>query len=201
MNDPVQTPAKEDVWWSNLEGDEIGHNLHGNPPYDVEAVAERIIFAHPYAGRILDMGCGIGRLTREIADQMDTSSVLAFDISGPSIFRAAEHNSHILYWHSDGRTIPSGITGTFDLIYSITMFQHIPHDAKWNYIVQAGERLRPGGAFVFTVAVGDEPPSFLNHQLTRQELEDFASAMTNLFETVSVDHDPVTDWWWVEARA
>lgn len=202
MTDPIQTPAKEDVWWSNLEGDEISHNLHGNPPYDVERVAERLISACLYPGRILDMGCGVGRLTNHIARELDTSSVLGFDISAPSVFQAATGcPSNALYWHSDGRTIPSGITGTFDLIYSVTMFQHVPHDAKWGYIVQAAERLRRGGAFVFTVAVGDEPPTFLNHQLTESELEDFASAMTNLFETVSVDHDPVTDWWFVEARA
>lgn len=198
----IQTPAKEDVWWSNLEGDEIDHNLHGNPPYDVDAVAQRIIGSCLYPGRVLDMGCGVGRLTNHIARELDTSSVLGFDISGPFVHVAAEKspvNAH--YWHSDGRTIPDGITGTFDLIYSVTMFQHIPHDAKWSYICQAAERIRPGGAFVFTVAVGDEPPSFLNHQLTHSELEDFASAMTNLFETVSVDGPDDNGWHWVTARA
>lgn len=201
MNDPIQTPAKEDVWWSNVDLDNPV-DLHGNPPYDVGAVANRIISAHPFPGRILDMGCGVGRLTNLLAAGLHDSVVLGFDISGPSVHEAALGNpGNALYWHSDGRTIPAGITGVFDLIYSITMFQHIPHDAKWGYICQAAERIRGDGVFVFTVAVGDEPPTFLNHQLTERELEDFASAMTNLFSTVSVDGPDENGWHWVEARA
>lgn len=201
MTGPIQTTQDEDIWWSNLIGDEVDHNLHGNPPYDVASVAERIVAACLYPGRILDMGCGVGRLTNHIARELDTSSVLGFDISSPSVAAATlDSPANALYWHSDGRTIPAGITGVFDLIYSVTMFQHIPHDAKWAYICQAADRIRPGGAFVVTVAVGDEPPTFLNHQLSEKELDEFCLAMTDLFATVSVDGPDDNGWTWLEAR-
>lgn len=201
----IQTPSAEREHWDAIDRTNPV-DLHGDPPYDVERVIGRLQAAHrhPKPTRVLDMGCGIGRLTYAVAKMLPEGMVYGFDISVQNVFVAAAHippMANALYWKNDGRSIPAGITGTFDLIYSVTMFQHIPHDAKWGYICQAAERIRPGGAFVFTVAVGDEPPTFLNHQLTEQELEDFASAMTSLFTTVSVDYDEVNDWTWVVAKA
>lgn len=34
----IQTPAKEDVWWSNVDLDNPV-DLHGDPPYRMEARA------------------------------------------------------------------------------------------------------------------------------------------------------------------
>lgn len=205
MSDPIQTPAKEDVWWSNLEDDEVDHNTAGNPPYDLDKVVSRIQRAHRLAPKmVLDMGCGVGRLTNAIAKKLqgNDGTVHGFDIARPLIdIAVAASPGNALYWHSDGRSIPSALYGPFDLIYSVTMFQHIPHDAKWEYIMQAAERLHPDGVFVFTVAVGDEPPTFLNHQLSEAELDDLALAMTSLFSTVSIDGPDENGWTWVEAHA
>lgn len=195
-----QSPIDEERHWSSIDIDRPV-DLHGDPPYDVRAVCERLLGAALYPGRILDIGCGIGRLTNLVADEMPDSSVLGFDISSRNVFEAvtgAPANAY--YWHGDGRTIPAGITGTFDLVYAITVMQHIPHDAKWGYIRQAADRLRDGGVFVFTLAVGDEPPTFLNHQFTHTELEDFAAGLTDLFITVSVDGPDENGWTWVECR-
>lgn len=195
-----QTPLDEGEFWSTINLDNP-LDLHGDPPYDVGRVADRIISSTPNPARCLDMGCGIGRLTNHIATRLSDSWVYGFDISKQNVFRAVEGKpGNALYWRSDGRTIPSGITGHFDLIWSVGMLQHIPHDAKYGYISQAAERLHIGGVFVFTVAVGDAPPAFLNHQLTEHELEEMCFWMLDLFGTVSKDHDPVNDWTWLECR-
>lgn len=198
-----QSPIDEERHWSSIDIDRPV-DLHGDPPYDVERVIGRLQAAHRLAPeRVLDIGCGVGRLTNAVAKKVGVhgGTVLGFDISSRNVFEAVSGApANAYYWHSDGRNIPAGITGTFDLVYAITVFQHIPHDAKWNYIRQAADRLRDGGVFVFTLAVGDEPATFLNHQFTHTELEDFAAALTDLFTTVSVDGPDENGWTWVEAR-
>lgn len=190
----MSTPSQEAEHW-----DQVGEeDLHGVPAYDTKPVIARLQVGPQM--RCLDMGCGIGRLTNAVAWRGLDPRVYGFDISRRNIFKAAERAPHnAFYWVSDGRNIPSGITGKFDLIWSVTMFQHVPHDVKWGYIRQAAERLNPGGRLVFSYALGDEPPTFLNHQYTADEVRDLAIAMTELFDEVALDGPDDNGWNWMEA--
>ena len=193
----------EDAFWSSLEGDEIDANLHGVPPYDVGRATQRILQGVT-ARRVLDLGCGRGRLTNHIAALLgDPQQVHGVDICRPFLNRAVidaerQHLGNVHYWHNDGRRLPPGLGGRrYDLAYSITMFQHIPDDAKWGYIRQVHDRLVPGGVFVFTVAVG-EVDEFNNHQIA--DISSFCKELIEVgFHEVFRDKEPDENGWtWIQ---
>ena len=166
------TPERERAWWSSLTDQDQIDNTAGVPPYDVEAVADLI---GPPFERGLDLGCGVGRLTNHIAAAHPESTIYGVDIAQPMIDAAnrdaAERGlANVRYLTGDGRTIPLGVDGMFDRVWSITMFQHIPYEATLEYIAGVAWHLRPGGKFTFTVAVSDEPSAPFFFPMTRGRL-------------------------------
>jgi len=194
--------ASERFWWDSLEGNEIDDNTAGYPPYDVTQTASFILDAiRPISGfaRLLDLGCGKGRLTAEVAQHVPSEvEIVGVDIS-PKMIDLAKRwpDRNVLYRVGDGRNLPERC-GMFDGAWSVAMFQHIPHEAKLGYLFEVCDHLRSGATFVFTVAVGDED-MFLNHQLTEDDLTELISWMSVLFDRI-VEH-PVDEngWTWIEA--
>lgn len=197
-----QTPLDEERFWSDPSRYE-NCDFFGDPAYDLIGVAARILAAHPNPKRALDVGCGPGRLANRITHTDAKLRVFGFDISGPAVTRAAGEAYHAsgdgkpnaLFWRGNGRTIPAGITGSFDLAWSVTMFQHVPFDAQLDYIAQVRDRLRPGGVFIFTIAVSDQPPSQFFYPWP--DTDDLVEVLTGWFDEVSVEHDVVNDWMWL----
>jgi SAM-dependent methyltransferase len=193
------TADKERVWWDDADDADI----FGEPPYDVEEVAKRIIDAVAFEddhARVVDLGCGPGRLANHIATTLgDRVRIYGVDISQPLLFRAVvDSPGNAYYWRCDGRNIPTFPVRGFDAAYSITLFQHIPEDAMWGYINQVHDLLVPGGTFIFTLAHGDVD-MFLNHQT--RSLVKFGNDLSLIFDKVSVDHTPdANGWYWVTAR-
>lgn len=192
----------ERFWWENLEGDEIDLNTAGYPPYDVDAVARYILdIIGPITGfaRLLDLGCGVGRLTAQIAKMVTPEvEIVGVDISRPMIAQAKRWpDNNVLYRVGDGRTLPDR-AGQYDGVWSVAMFQHIPHDAKLTYISEVYEHLRPGAKFLFTVACGDDD-MFLNHQLDDSQLDEMLSWMSGMFDTVTRHPPDINHWTWIEA--
>lgn len=96
--------------------------------------------------RTLDLGCGIGRLTLGYG----------VDIS-PEMIERAKPGSE--YKVCDGRSIPYP-DEFFDNVFSVFMFQHIPDEAKLQYITEVRRVLRPGGRFRLQYVQGGEPGPF-----------------------------------------
>lgn len=185
----------EENWWSEAGDD----NLHGVPPYDIDEVSRIILTrcdAHP--ARVLDLGCGRGRLTNSLAQYLPEWSFHGVDISRDLLDLAvvdAKGLSNVHYWHGNGRTLPSGLGARqYDLAYSITVLQHIPHDAKWSYIREVEKRLKPGGTFTFTIAVGPIE-QFLNHQIA--DVLDFNDDLISLFHATAISEPDERGWTWV----
>lgn len=193
--------TEETRWWSSLSGDEIERNTAGHPPYDVDAAARRITQSLRTDGlnkTYLDLGCGTGRLTNRVAAMLgDRVDVCGVDVAQPLIDAAAAsaqpHVKNAAYWLGDGRQLPPGLPPRFRGGWSVTMFQHIPIDATYAYLNQIRDRLLPGSTFVFTVAVGDDPPTFLAHQIP--DLEDFAMSVAWIFDSVEADPEPDENGW------
>jgi SAM-dependent methyltransferase len=107
--------------------------------------------------RVLEIGCGIGRITRAIAGQ--AAHVVGVDVSEEMVRRARREladleNVQIL--QGNGRDLSELASGSFDACYSFIVFQHIPDpDITCEYIVEIGRVLRPGGWAVFQVS--DQP--------------------------------------------
>lgn len=108
----------------------------------------------PREMRVLEIGCGAGRVTRALAGQF--GEVHAVDVSGEMIALAMhalrDVPNAILYQNNgaDLRVIPDG--KVFDFAFSTIVFQHIPsYEVIENYVHEVARLLRPGALFKFQV--------------------------------------------------
>ena len=117
------------------------------------------ILAHyPLAGKkVLEIGCGGGRITRDLARY--ATSVLATDPDGKALAkaRAAVTAENVTF-----RQAPSGVPedlppASFDLVIYTLSLHHVPIGAMTASLEAAGRLLRPGGA-IMVLEPGAEGP-------------------------------------------
>jgi SAM-dependent methyltransferase len=103
---------------------------------------------------ILDIGCGVGRLTRPLAQ--GAARVLALDVSGEMLARARQLNAdldNVEWLHGDGESLRPIPDGSVDVCISHVVFRHIPDPAiTLGYIGEMGRVLRPGGFAAFELS-------------------------------------------------
>jgi SAM-dependent methyltransferase len=100
--------------------------------------------------RVLDFGCGVGRVLRHFAPQTAEAEFWGADIHEPSIRWLAE-NSAGIFGAVKTESFPSlpFPANHFDLIYSISVFTHVYENwAEW--LAEIRRVLVPGGLLVST---------------------------------------------------
>jgi SAM-dependent methyltransferase len=117
---------------------------------------------------VLDIGCGLGRLTRAAASRAER--VLALDVSEEMLSQARELNpelSGVDWIHGDGRTLAPIPDSSVDCCISLVVFQHIPDPAiTLGYVGEMGRVLRPGGWAAFQIS--NDPSVHRRKLLTRK---------------------------------
>lgn len=109
----------------------------------------------PARSVVVEIGCGLGRLTRLAAADFDR--VIGLDVS-PEMLRQARiqaNAANISYElvGSDGR-IPSGAE-SIDLVYAWTVFRHMSKEMFGRYLDEARRVLKPGGCLAFEALIRD----------------------------------------------
>jgi SAM-dependent methyltransferase len=103
---------------------------------------------------VVDIGCGVGRLTRVIAER--AAAAYGLDISERMLDLARHHNAHLdtVTWvQGDGVSLAGVPDGVADACVSHVVFQHIPDPAiTLGYVREMGRVLRPGGWAAFQVS-------------------------------------------------
>lgn len=103
---------------------------------------------------VVDVGCGVGRLTRTLAER--TRWVFGLDVSQKMLDLARNYNPHVrnVEWlHGDGTSLRGLGDGVCDGCFSHVVFQHIPEpEITLNYVREMGRVLRPGGWALFQVS-------------------------------------------------
>ena len=103
---------------------------------------------------VLEIGCGVGRLTRVLAAR--GASVRALDVSQRMLDKAAELNpevSNVDWILGDGSSLGRVATSSVDVCVSHVVFQHIPDPAiTLSYVREIGRVLRPGGWAAFQMS-------------------------------------------------
>jgi SAM-dependent methyltransferase len=100
--------------------------------------------------RVLDLGCGDGRLAALVLDaRPDATAAVGLDNSPPMIERARQR------FGSDARTEihehdlrePLPALGTFDVVVAGFAIHHLTHERKQSLFGEIVDALRPGGVF------------------------------------------------------
>jgi len=107
---------------------------------------------------VVEIGCGIGRITRVLAER--AARVVAIDVSELMLERARELNPHLtnVEWVlGDGSTLEAVRDGGADGCFSFVTFQHIPaSEVTLGYVREMGRILRPGGWAAFQLSTAPE---------------------------------------------
>lgn len=107
--------------------------------------------------RALDFGCGVGRITLPLARMSE--SVVGVDVSEAMLAEARRNSekqglTNTTFVRGDDQL--TAVTGTFDLVHSFIVFQHIPPRRGEVIVKRLVHMLRDGGIGVlhFTYAFG-----------------------------------------------
>jgi SAM-dependent methyltransferase len=109
----------------------------------------------PRDKRMLELGCGVGRMTFPLANRFGT--VEAIDISGEMIQRAKELQArlgiaNVRFQLGNGKDLRPYPDESMDFVFSFIVFQHIPEiSIILNYVSEIGRVLKKGGFFRFQV--------------------------------------------------
>jgi len=114
--------------------------------------------------RLLDFGCGVGRVSRALADHFH--AVVGVDAAPAMIARARELNGScrncefVVNGNADLRRFDAG---TFDVVYSRLVLQHIPPELVCTYIPEFVRVIVPGGVLMFQLPdeIGDARTAYV----------------------------------------
>lgn len=141
------------------------------------------------SNKYLDLGCGVGRLMKNF------DNFYGVDISENMLKIAKERKPNCHFKLCDGRTIPYE-DDTFDYVYSILLFQHLPFAAVCSYITEAMRVLKKGGVFIFQYIEGNEQEPFsIHHKARLIEYHIQKSGYKVAKKTTGLVHE---SWTWVE---
>lgn len=118
---------------------------------DVEASREQLrrLGLPTTWGRVLDFGCGAGRLSQALAQHAE--AVVGLDVAPPmleaarSLDRSGGRVTFVLNEDPDLRAFEDG---SFDLVYTMRVMQHLPRPVLESYLTEFVRVLRPGGVAI-----------------------------------------------------
>ncbi len=123
-------------------------------PNDVDAMLGALGVSVRPEDEIVEIGCGIGRMTRPLAER--GRSVRALDVSAEMLDQARAENAtlaNVEWLHGDGTTLTGVANASADGCLSYVVLQHIPDpEVTLGYIREMGRALRPGGWAAFQVS-------------------------------------------------
>ncbi|KEO73628.1 class I SAM-dependent methyltransferase [Anditalea andensis] len=142
---------------------------------------------------VLDFGCGVGRLTLPFAQQT-TGKVIGLDVS-PGMIKIADEQRDIhkfknLTYHAySGIDIPN--FGTFDLVNSYIVIQHIEPSIGYPLIDQLCKMAKIGGIVHLQMPYGHNIPILKYLKFYLKVHSDFYNRFTNMVKTGSFTRTPV----------
>ena len=128
----------------------------------------RPILAHaPNARKVLNIGCGIGRVEKHLAPHV--VELWGVDISGEMISQAKHRLAQFPNVHLReldlGEFLSGFGTGSFDLVFSLLVLQHMDREDAFLYLQDAHRVLKPGGTLFVQF------PNFLSSEYTEAFLD------------------------------
>jgi ubiquinone/menaquinone biosynthesis C-methylase UbiE len=111
--------------------------------------------------RLLDVGCGTGRLLRDIRLMWPALSLTGLDLSQAYLAEAARHAGDlrpVTWLAANAETIPLP-DASQDVVTSVFLFHELPPEVRRRVACEMARVLRPGGLLVFidSLQMGDRP--------------------------------------------
>jgi len=109
--------------------------------------------------RVLDVGCGDGRLIELVRDGREGVEAVGLDFSEPMLAAARERFEGQAWFVEHNLTEPLPDLGTFDAIVSGFAIHHLPDERKRALYAELFDLLEPGGVFLNLEHVASATPA------------------------------------------
>ena len=117
----------------------------------------------------LDVGCGTGDLTLEVARRVGSSGLVSGIDAAPEMVARARQKARRRHLAIDFRVEPaerlSFADQTFDVVISSLVFHHLPVALKREALAEIRRVLKPGGRLLLVDLLGPTPPFLLHSHL------------------------------------
>jgi len=143
------TDAAVNLW---SESDHVQDYLDRRSGFPWRELAYDHLMEHvpPTVGRVLDLGCGDGKVVGRVVDAFPAVEAIACDFSPAMLARAraqfAGSSAVTIVEHDLDDPLPAE-WGTFDAVVSAFAIHHVVDDRKRALYGEALDRLAPGGVF------------------------------------------------------
>lgn len=148
--------------------------------------------------RVLDFGCGSGRVLRHLCDLPETCRLYGSDIDPEAI---AWCRSHLLRGHFavNGPVPPLAFASeSFDLIYALSVFTHLNEDYQRAWLAELARVAKPGGVVMLTTnGTYTQGLNFQEGLLSSKEMQDLRSNgfLFKVVETGRLKSDGLPDFY------
>ncbi|MCC6484992.1 MAG: class I SAM-dependent methyltransferase [Armatimonadetes bacterium] len=152
-------------------------------PHRQEGEAVLLEFLPSSARRVLDLGCGAGRMGKVVLSSLPEIELVGLDFSTEMLKKAQEtfrENPGVqLILHDMNDALPE--MGQFDVVVSSFSIHHLPHERTRTLYREVYDILNPGGVFLNLEHVASPTP-----ELHQQFLDKLGKAkdMTDLLQDV-----------------
>ena len=145
---PVDLVARvggvRDIQNYHFVGKNVAHNLHNTLTQEAIALAPQ--------AKVLDFGCGCGRVISWLQQLCLNYQYYGTDIDSSAIDWCKDNLSDIASFAVNPHLPPSEYaTDSFDLIYAISVFTHLPEDMQFAWLQELVHIAKPGGYLLLTI--------------------------------------------------
>ncbi len=114
---------------------------------------DRVLAMIPAGGRVLDLGCGAGLVTAELARRART---IGLDVSSGQLALARRNAPDAVFVRADIAEVAFA-PASFAVVAAFWSLIHVRRDRHAEVLGRVRTWLRPGGLFVGTLGSGDNP--------------------------------------------
>jgi SAM-dependent methyltransferase len=100
--------------------------------------------------RILDFGCGWGRVTRFFLRDIAPENLVGIDVDEEAIAACRETNPWARFEHCERFPPTVFESRSFDLVYAYSVFSHLSEEAHMRWLEEFERILKPGGLVIVT---------------------------------------------------
>ena len=100
--------------------------------------------------RVLDFGCGWGRVIRFFLREVAPDNLIGLDTYEPALAACRKTNRWSNFLQCEVLPPTELKSASFDLIYAFSVFSHLSEEAHWRWLEEFKRILRPTGVLVLT---------------------------------------------------
>ena len=147
-------------------------------------VTEQYSTFHPLSDvKILDWGCGPGRVVRHIPELLPSSGIYAADYNRKTIEWCAQNIAGVEFAKNNLEPPMPFNDSFFDFIYGLSVFTHLSLNSHYLWLKEIHRLLKPGGIFLFTT----QGKAF-DSKLSEGEYKNFSSGLFVVRDSAKEGH-------------